>query len=310
MNPTHSLAILTNAEPIAWLIILLALYFCGERRTLKLQKHGLGSARYDERPPDYRALGAFVVFKLLAALAYPALTEPAYQVLPFGLTHPTAHIVYTSAYWTLYLLSTVSIFFIIGSLIKNSLTPLPGLSAAALAVYRWVAVLVLLIALTAHLPIYGIRNVEHWLNQIRVSFAICVCCFEVTLLALLVMRLLRLGMSLRSRPIGLGLGLTLLGFMDLVSAVTLNVSAHFVLRVEVLNEAVVLFVLLIWALYIVFPEPKRLAHSLSPASRLMKWDEVARKLDVRGRASEQTPFISGVQLIVDGILDKYKIGGS
>ncbi len=308
MNTIHSLALLTETEPIAWLIVLLALYFGGERRVRQLQKSGLGAARYDERPPSYRALGVFVSLQLIGSLAFPILTDPA---APLGLSPHAVHIVYASVDWTLYLLSTVSVLFVIAALVRNSLTPLPGLSAAVLSVFGWVSALLLVIALTAHLPLFGIGSIWHWLDEVRVSCAVCVSSFEVTLLVLLLWRLTRLGMCLRSRPIGLGFGLAALGCMQLVSAVTVNFPARFVLWVSVLNGSIVLATLSMWVLYIILPEPKRHAHSLAAGSRLMKWDEIARRLEMNGkRQAEQTPFISGVQLIVDGILDKYKIGGS
>jgi hypothetical protein len=56
------------------------------------------------------------------------------------------------------------------------------------------------------------------------------------------------------------------------------------------------------------PEPRRNAHSLAPASKLMRWNEIALKLELTGKQGEQTPFIAGVQLVVDTILDKYNIG--
>ncbi len=306
VNPVHTLALLTDAEPIAWLIVLLALYFCGERRVLRLQKHGLGDARYDEQPPSYRALGVFVALKLLLALAYPVLMN---HVLTVGLSARASHIAYAAVFWALYLSSTIAVFFVIAALVRNSLTPLPGLSAAALAVFRWVAALLLLIALTAHMPIFGFGNVWRWLDEVNVSFAICVCSFEVTLLVLLLMRLERLGMCLRSRPVGLAFGLMIMGSMELFSTLTINFSTGLRAWVNVLYEVVILFTLFLWGLYIILPEPRRVAHSLAPASRLMRWNEIALKLEVSGkRQVEQTPFISGVQLIVDGILDKYKIG--
>ncbi len=308
MNLTHTLALLTDTEPIAWLVVLLALYFGGERRVRQLQKSGLGEARYDERPPSYRALGAFVSLQLLWSLASPILTGPT---APLDLSPHAVHLVYAAVYWTLYLLSTVTVLFVIGALIRNSLTPLPGLSAAALSVFRWTSALLLLIALTAHLPLFGVGDVWRWLEEVRVSCAVCVSSFELTLLGLLLWRLTRLGMCLRSRPIGLAFGLAALGGMELVSAATVHMAAPIMLWVQVLQGAVVLTVLLMWVYYVILPEPKRHAHSLSPGSRLMKWDEIARRLEMNGKHhAEQTPFISGVQLIVDGILDKYKIGGS
>ncbi len=303
MTATYILAVLTNAEPCAWLVTLIAIYFCGERRTRRLQSSSLKNVRNDETPPDYRPLGAFVVCRLLSSLAYPILIG---RVLPLGISAHTARIVNEALYWTFYLLSTVCVFFVMAVIIRNSLRPLPGLSSAALIVFRWASFLALVIALTAHLPIFGLRNGILWLNEASISFSLCVCTFETSLLVMLLRQLRRLGLCLRSRPIGFALGITLLGCMDLVSAITLNASTRVVVSVSLLNEGVIFFVLTLWTYYIVAPEPKRLAHSLSPASGLMKWNEIALKLGVSGKQAEQTPFISGVESTVDAILERFK----
>jgi hypothetical protein len=304
VNHSHTFAIRSVLEPLAWLVTLLLLYFGGERRSA-LQKRGIPLAKVGERPPDYRALGAFAALKLLSALAQPLLLD---QVFPLGLAPHTAHIVYWAVDWSLYLASTICVFFVIGALLKNSLSPLPGLSSAAMIVFRWAAVLTLVIASTAHIPVYGMHNTALWLNEVSTSFSLCVCSFELSLLVLLTMQLGRLGMCLRSRPIGLAFGLAVFSLMDIYSALTGNASAHVKAGAASTHEAVVLCVLLCWAYYVVMPEPKRNPHSLPITSRLMRWNEIAIKLEVNGRQTEQTPFIAGVQLVVDGILDKYKIG--
>ena len=215
---------------------------------------------------------------------------------------------YFLSFWGLYLFATICVFFIIAALLRNSLRPLPGLSSAAVIVFRWASGLALAIALTAHLPVFGIRSLPVWLDEVSVSFALCVCTFEISLLTLLLTRLERLGMCLRSRPVGLAIGLTLMGFMDLVSAVTLNLPDHYLLWIGTASELVTFFSLAVWIFYIVFPEPARNPHSLSPASKLMRWNEIALKLELSGRQAEPAPFISGVESVVVGIMKKHNIG--
>jgi hypothetical protein len=303
VNLTNILSIVINIEPCVWLITLSAIYFCGERRTARLQRSSLKNVRDDELPPDYRSLGVYIVCKLLSLLAYFIFIV---QVIPLGMSTYTAHAVNQTLYWILYFVSTVCIFVFMAVIIKGSLRPLPGLSSAALIVFRWASLLALAIALTAHLPVFGLSSGILWLNEASISFLLCVCTFEVTLLVMLLTQLRRLGLCLRSRPIGFALGIALLGCMDLLSAVTLNLSTHIVAWVDLLNEGVIFFTLTLWTYYIVAPEPKRLAHSLSPASGLMKWNEIALKLGMSGKQAEQAPFISGVESTVDAILEKFK----
>jgi hypothetical protein len=307
-SAAHTLAVLAGLEPLGWLIVLVALYFGGERRQARLSKAGLGQhqSQGSEAPAtNYRPLAVLVVLKFLTSLSYPIFQE---RLFPLGISVAAGHLAYRVVFWGSYCAVTVCVFFVIGSLLKNSLSPLPGLSSAAMIVFRWAAGLAFALAATAHIPVFGIHSWFLWLNEVSVSFALCVCTFEISLLVLMLSRMGKLGMCLRSRPVGLAVGLTLLGFMDLTSALTLNLSTVVVTWVALVAQSVLICVLSVWTYYIVMPEPRRNAHSLAPASKLMRWNEIALKLELTGKQGEQTPFIAGVQLVVDTILDKYNIG--
>ncbi len=101
----------------------------------------------------------------------------------------------------------------------------------------------------------------------------------------------------------------MLSLADLSDAATANMSQHVQDIVATFNEITNIFVPLLWTFYILRPEPKRLPHALSPASRLMKWNEIALKLGMGGRQAETVPFISGVESTVDAILERYKEPG-
>ncbi len=300
MNGNDTLALLYQLRPLGWLMVLLAVYFCGERR-----RGGIFTTVEDELPPNYRALGIFAALRLCCCLFSPLFTD---RVLPTGLSLHAAHRLYVGTYWTFNLLSFLCIFFVLAAVLRNSLKSLPGLSAAATLVFRWTAVFALTLTLTAHLPIFGIHSFQAWLAEMDLSFALCVLFFEATMLVLLIMRLGRLGMCLRSRSVGLAFGLTVFGTTYLLSAITSRLPGGGAIWLQWLINLTVLGVLAMWVLYIVLPEPKRHSHSLAPASKLMRWNEIALKLELSSRPSEPAPFISGVQLIVDGILDKYRIG--
>ncbi len=72
------------------------------------------------------------------------------------------------------------------------------------------------------------------------------------------------------------------------------------------QEIGIIFVVSMWSFYILRPEPKRLPHSLSPASRLSKWDDIAKRIGVAQKEAEHVPFIATVEAVVDSILEKYK----
>lgn len=300
-----TLTFLYQLRPLGWLAVLLAVYFCGERRWERRRRRNLLNVVQDELPPNYRALGTFAALRLCCCLVSPLFAD---RVPPLGLPLYAAHRVYLGTYWTLNLLSFICVFFILAALLRNSLKSLPGLSAAAMIVFRWASIFALTLTLTAHLPIFGIHSFRAWLAEMNLSFALCMLFFEATMLVLFVIRLDRLGMCLRSRSVGFAFGLTLLGAAYLLSAITSRLPGGGAVWLHWVINLMVLGVLAMWVLYIALPEPKRHSYLLAPSSKLMRWNEIALKLELGGRASEPAPFISGVQLIVDGILDKYRIG--
>ena len=305
MNFARNLDVLIYAESYAWIFLIVAVYVGGARRETRLRKGGLRTARLNEAPPSYRALVAFAGIRFAATLLYPVFIE--WQP-PFGLTPYATTVLYYCLFWTFYVSATITLFFFIEGLIKNSLKPLPGLSSAAVMVFRWASVVALVIALTAHLPSLAVMPFHSWIDEVSYSFMVCVCSFEITLIGLLLARLRRLGMCLRSRPVGFGLGLTMIGCMDLITAATTNIQQPYLRCVLIANQVAVLTAISIWIYYIILPEPLRNPHSLSPASRLMKWNEIALKLELNGKQAETVPFISGVESIVVGIMKKHNIG--
>ena len=173
MNVGDTLALLYQLRPVGWLAVLLAVYFCGERRWE--QRRGSGAmVVQDELPPNYKALGIFAALRLCCCLISPLFTD---RLLPHTVSVETAHRLYIGTYWVLNLLSFVCIFFVLAAILRNSLKPLPGLSAAAMIIFRWTAVFASTLTLTAHLPILKFHSFGDWLTETDLSFALCVLFF-------------------------------------------------------------------------------------------------------------------------------------
>ena len=306
MNSIALTNTLVKIEPLGWLAVLLALGLFRGRSTSLFQSTSSQAGNPPRQSLSYLALAVFCGLKLAEWLTY-ALGQQA-----FFSSHMSAHatdVLSTASYWAVYFLATVCAFFIMAEVLKSSLSPLPGLATAALLIFRWASILALVIALTAHLPIYGIHSLTLWLNEVDTSFTLCVCSFEVSLLFLLLRQLERLGMCLRSRPVGIALGLALIGILDLAEGVTQTIPVDLRSWVNVANELGILFAALMWVFYVVMPEPARTAHTLSPASKLMRWNEIALQFGTAGRPAESAPFISRVEATVAAILKKHNVGG-
>ncbi len=301
MDLTQTVNALSDCEPFAWLSVLIAVRASAGRAFTAPMNSKTGLTQTDEVPPEYGALQLFAGFKFLSSLAYPILIG---RVFPIEIGTRVSRFAFEGTYWTLYALCTVCVFFIMAAVLRRSFQPLPGLATAALIIFRYAAVLAIGIALTAHIPTFSPHHLTAWIDEVSFSFMACVCAFEVTLLLMLIAQLGRLGMFVRSRPVGVAFGLALLGSMDLMQALTSRLSPVTVQKVGLVYELGIYLAALTWTFYVLRPEPKRLPHSLSPASRLMKWNEIAMKLELAGKQAENVPFISGVESIVDSILKR------
>ncbi len=297
MNTSQTLATLTKMEPALWLLLLVVLHL-GNKLVEARQVRAA-----QETPPSYSSFKLFALSKAFASISYALLYS---QMLPIHLARKSLDEVYAGLYWTVYVVSAICVFYAMSAVLRKALSPLPGLSTAALVVFRWAAILALAIALTAHLPVFGVRDVGRWLNEMSVSFLLCICMFELSILVLFLTQLRRLGMFLLSRPIGFALGLALLGILDVALAVTFNAPPQLAIWVNIAEEFAIAFVVAMWSVYVLRPEPKRLPHTLSPASRLSKWDEIAKKIGVAQRETEHIPFITTVESVVDSILERHK----
>ncbi len=286
-----------------WLLLFVVLQLGDKlaRSREKLAQQGRVSP--EEQPPDYRGLKCFALCKWFSATAYSVLIAGAN---PFHLATRTIQLTYAGISWAIYILSALCVISVIGSILKKGLSPLPGLSTAAWAIFRWAAALAFVIALTAHLPLFGVRNLNRWLDEVSFSFLLCICMFELSILALFLTQLRRLGMFLMSRPIGLALGLAVIGLSDLAVGITVNAPPRVLLLTNLGQEVAIAFVVAMWSFYILRREPKRLKHSLSPASRLSKWDDIAKRIGVAHKETEHVPFITTVEAVVDGILERHK----
>ena len=213
-------------------------------------------------------------------------------------------------YWGTYLLATVAIFFSIEQIMKKVLTPLPGLSKLGVIVFRFTGILTLFIALTAHLSEWGSVPFYTWMQALCLSFGLCICVFEVSLMTLLIATARRLGLSFRTRIFGLSLGFCVLGIMDFVSLASSGQSTQAWAPLASISEVVVDCTLLMWCVYCILPEQKRGTLSLDRSSTLMRWNEIVSQLGIGPQpvADSIPSFMSDVESVVTRIMERNAAG--
>jgi hypothetical protein len=224
---------------------------------------------------------------------YPAGTARGYN----------CYEVYSHIYWPLYFAAAFSTFFCIEQLLREAFSPLPGLSRLVVYVFRFTGALCLFIALTAQLPMLGKVTAVLWLQAFSISLDLCICIFEITLVSTLIFNARRLGLSLRTRTVGLSLGFLLFGASDVPALL------HDILRsghewLEMTAETGLIAAIVLWIAYLLSPARPRGPLTLKANSTLMRWNEIVNQLGGNAPLTTQPTmsFMDEVETLVKRIM--------
>ncbi len=283
MDANAILSFLTSAELTLWLLAFAAAIYA------KLHKNFLGVV-------------CFLGSKLIVAATYSFVTMHYPPGTPGS---SRAYLLYYDVFWLMYVVGTFAVFFSIEQIMRKVLSPLPGVSRLAVLIFRFVGVLTFFIATTAHLP--EVRNLplEVWINAFFISVALCMCVFEVSLMSMLIAAAPRLGLSFRTRILGLGLGVCFLGITDFLSITAWMAGKGGAFAgLNLPSEMVVDGTLVMWIVYFLLPDQKRGPLRLNRSSTLMRWNDIVNQLGIGPQpASDMAPsFMTDVESVVERIM--------
>jgi hypothetical protein len=269
--------------------LLLAAYACGLRQ--------------DRAYPAMRvyllinAIGGIVV---CALLGFPRLLAGSDESL-----------VYCTLFWVAYGASGVLTFLAAQQIFRDALEPLPGLRRLALVVFRWVAVVsVALSVLPAIVPLFF----HSQSLQVTVLQAMrCVSVLEFCLLAFILLSVQALGISWRSRLVGITLGFGVLAVVDTVCFMFLLRPGSHLLAWVLVRETGSAIAAAVWLVSLLMPEPNRAAVTLGSTSQLHKWNEIAVALGkpvphvALGQPEPSPFFLQDVEAVVDRVLSRNEV---
>jgi hypothetical protein len=219
--------------------------------------------------------------------------------------HPGA--VYAGLFWSAYGVSGVLTFLTAQQIFRDALEPLPGLRRLALVAFRWVALVsVALSVVPAIVPLFfRAQSLQTTLLQAMR----CVSVIEFCLLAFILLSAEALGITYRSRIVGITLGFGVLAVVD-------TVCFMFLLRSGVLlpwllvRTCGAVVAAAIWLIYLAMPEPARTPVLLQSNSQLQKWNEIAVALGkpvphiALGQPEPPAFFLQDVEQMVDRVLSR------
>jgi hypothetical protein len=219
--------------------------------------------------------------------------------------------VYCTLFWVAYGTSGVLTFLTAQQIFRDALEPLPGLRRLALVAFRWVAVVsVALSVVPAIVPLFF-----HWVSlQITVLQAMrCVSVLEFCLLAFILLSAQALGISWRSRLVGITLGFGVLAVVDTVCFMFLLRSLSHLLPWLLVREAGGAVAAAVWLGCLLLPQSKRAAVRLQSNSQLQKWNEIAVALGkpaphiAFGQHDSSPFFLQDVERVVDRVLSRNEV---
>jgi hypothetical protein len=228
-----------------------------------------------------------------------------------GLLVGSESTVYCTLFWVAYGTSGVLTFLTAQQIFRDALEPLPGLRRLALVAFRWVAVVSLALSVVpAIVPLFF-----HWVSlQITVLQAMrCVSVLEFCLLAFILLSAQGLGISWRSRIVGVTLGFGVLAVVDTVCFMFLLRSLSHLLPWLLVRETGSAVTAAIWLGYLLMSEPKRTAVRLESSSQLQKWNEIAVALGkpvphvALGQPDSSPFFLQDVERVVDRVLSRNEV---
>ena len=240
---------------------------------------------------------------MFSYLCVRAITAVLVEFLRFGplLASPLA---YTKMYflveWSSYLVSAILLFLSCLDVYRQAMAPLPGLVRMGTTVFRWAAIASVLVTATT---LTSITFGPQALVQIGVQMMRCVGTAELCLLAFLMLSMKAIGLSPRSRPFGMALGLGIMAATDCIESTVAAVHLTLSPAMQTIFESSSVVTLGLWIAYSALPEPARKPITVAVNSAIYKWDQIASALGHKGTqvAVQPSPsfFLVDVEKVVE-----------
>ncbi|MFT4112350.1 hypothetical protein [Silvibacterium sp.] len=208
-------------------------------------------------------------------------------------------------FWLSYLAGTVTIVFAVRQIFNELMTPLAGLRRLGRIVFRWVAVVSLLMTGFAVFPLH---SGQYRITVLGAQLMKCASILELCLLLFLTLTLHTLGRSVRSRIFGIAMGFSIEALTQLGVAIWLGGHPGGYLLCAAILSSVTLMTVSFWSVYFLFPEHVKVESRLPETSPLMRWNEIATALGHNpahvAMGQSQAFFLQDVEKVVERVMTK------
>jgi hypothetical protein len=234
---------------------------------------------------------------VLLALLYLQAQPTGHQDVYFPL--------YFYSYWTVFIASAVSLFFVTLEIFRSVLSAFTGLMRIGVVVFRWVALVSVIASLStvsySHVTVMIIPN-------IAVALMRSVSILELCLLGFLCLCMSALQLSYRDISFGLGLGFGLMSANDFLQAALIVGNSSLIAPMQYVYQSLILLTLGVWVTYVALPEPARRPLVMPANSTIYRWNEIAAALGHGTQVAVQQPansfFLTDVERVVEKVLTR------
>ncbi len=258
-----------------------------------------------------------------AYLALHAASTPVLLFLFQGDAHrwfnDYCFVVYFFLYWAVFIASVVLLFFICMEVFRSALAAFPGLLKLGIVVFRWTALVSVLISLatttvdhrtlldlaTGSFPQRGILIIP----TVAYGLMRSVSMLELCLLAFLCLSMNALRLSVRDLSFGISLGFGILSANDFVQSTVVSIHTSLTAPWQFVFESVILVGFGTWVTYFLLPEPVRKPMVVPINSTIYRWNEIASALGHTGtqvavQQSANSFFLTDVEKVVEKVLSR------
>jgi hypothetical protein len=215
--------------------------------------------------------------------------------------------VYFFGYWSVYLASAITLFFVAIEVFRSALSPFSGLMKFGTVIFRWALVVSLIISLAS--ISYANRGVLV-IPEIADRLMHAVSILELCLLAFLCLSMNALRLSVRDLAFGISLGFGMLSANDFLVSSLVARNSSLTSPLQFVNEAATLLALAVWGVCFALPEPARKPLVVPANSTIYRWNEIASALGHTGTQVAVVPqasssfFLTDVEKVVDKVLTR------
>ena len=257
----------------------------------------------------FPATSAYLTLRTVSTVLLLAVLRAS--ALPWGRSHHLLAL-YFFGYFTMYAVSAVLLYFICIEVFRSALAAFPGILKIAIVVFRWAAVVAVIVNLTSISYANSGLSLIYKISNYGLVRSISV--LELCVLAFLGLSMNALRMSVSDKAFGIALGFGIMSTGDFIGSFWGSHITSANTPVQFVFESLLLAALGIWLVYCFLPEPPAKPKVMPASSAIYRWNEIASALGHTGtkvavhQPSSNSFFLSDVERVVEKVLARNMSG--